>query len=509
MSSATKRIAKNTLMLYFRQFFCMGLSFYTVREVLNVLGVEDYGIYNVVAGTVMLLSFLTNTMSSATQRFFSFELGRNDQEMLKCVFGTNLVIYCGIVLIAVFLFETAGLWFVHTKMRIPPEKIEEARLLYQFAVAGFLASLVSSPYIAIIIAHEEMNFYAYISMLDAILKLGAVIIIPFLPFAKLPLYGALLCIEAFVIASVYCLFCSFKYKECSFSGLRFKRAMLKEIMNFTGWTLFGCASTIIRCQAVTILVNQYFNPAIVAARAIALNASGALNSFASNFNTGLYPPIIKAWSENNREEMFHLVFWGSKVAFFLTWIFSLPCFLEMDFILQLWLKKVPSHAVLFTRLILIESIIMSVSLPVTTAARAPGKMSSYELPLGIIQVLIFPVSLLVLWLGGEAYTTLVVAILANIVMFFIRLYIVRNLTGLPLKPFAIQVMKPICLTSVAAFLLSYSVQIFLPDFSLKPLVVMFFSCIISIVSIGVLGIKASERNTIITILKNKFGWFTL
>ena len=435
-----QRITKNTLMLYLRQLLCMGLSFYTVRVVLNVLGVENYGIYNVVAGTVMLLNFLTNTMSSATQRFFSFALGRNDQEMLKCVFGTNVVLYLAITLIAVSLFETVGLWFVHTKMCIPLEKVEEARWLYQFAVAGFLASLVSSPYIAIIIAHEDMNFYAYISILDAALKLGAVVLIPFFPFPKLPLYGALLCAEAFIIASVYCLFCSFKYKECSFSELRFKRSMLKEIMGFTGWTLFGCITTVSRYQAITLLVNQFFNPAVVSARAIALNISSATSLFTNNFATGLYPPIVKAWAKNEKEEMVKLLFTGSKICFCLMIIIVFPLSMNMDFILGLWLKRVPENTSLFSILALIETSLFLICQPLVTAARAVGKMMIYELPLGVIQLFIFPISYLVLYCGGEAYMTFVVAIVTVFIMVFVRLYIMKLLIDFPVKSFIVSIL---------------------------------------------------------------------
>ena len=498
-----KRSAKNTLMLYFRQIFIMAIQLYTVRAILNILGVEDYGIFSVVAGFVMLLSFLTSTMSSATQRFFSFALGKNDFQYLRSVFGTNVVVYGTIALVAVLLLESVGLWFVHCRLNIPAGRMAAAQLLYQFVVGRFIFVLFASPCIAIIIAHEDMNIFAVISALEALLSLIIVIILPFCSVDKLAMYGFMLFLSAICITLLYCIVCFRKYKECSFRNIGVDRQLLKEIIDFTGWTLFGCVSTVFRSQAVTILLNQFFNPTIVAARTIALSVSGAINTFSGNFNTGLYPPIIKAWSTGDREEMYKLVFWGSKIAFFLTWLFSLPCLLEMDFILLIWLKKVPPFAALFTRLILVESIILSISLPIATAARAPGKMLSYELPLGIIQILIFPVSWLILWLGGEAYTTLVAAIFANIVMFFVRLHIVRNLTGLPLKPFMVQVLKPVLITSAVSFGLSYGMQKALPAFFLKPFVVMFLCGIFTVVCIGVFGVNSAERNAVISMLKNK------
>lgn len=435
MESDTKRIAKNTVMLYIRQLFCMGLSFYTVRVVLDVLGVEDYGIYNVIAGAVMLLSFLTTTMSSATQRFFSFALGRKDDDMLKEIFGTNVVIYLAIAFIAILLFETVGLWFVHFKLNIPSSKISEARLLYQFAIAGFLASLVSSPYIAIIIAHEEMNLYAYISILDACLKLGAIIALPHLQFAKLPLYGALLALEALTIAVVYCIYCAVKYKECSLLSLRVKRSLLKEIIDFTWWTLFGSVTTVSRYQAITILVNQFFNPAVVAARAIALNISNTISIFSSNFNTGLYPPIIKAWAKKDRREVMYLIFIGSKICFLLLYIVVFPLTLNMQFVLQIWLKDVPEYTSLFSILAVVEASLFLFCQPLATAARAVGKMKLYELPLGILQLLIFPISYFFLFLGFQAYITFTVAIIIVFFMVFVRLMIIKKMMSFPVKDY--------------------------------------------------------------------------
>ncbi len=500
-----KRILKNTLMLYFRQIFIMCVQLYTVRAVLNILGVEDYGILNVIAGFVTLLSFLNSTMSSATQRFFSFALGKRDLNFLNSVCKTNFVIYIGMIFIAIIFLETLGLWFIHSKLNIPAERFQAAQLLYQFVVLRFISSFIASLCIAALIAHEDINVYAGISVLEATTSLLTVIILPYGTVDKLPLFGFLSMLSSFFITGIYSTACIKRYAEFSLKNFQINKKLLREIFDYTGWTLFGCISTVIRTQAITVMLNQFFNPAVIAARAIALNISGAINTFSSNFNTGLYPPIIKAWSSENKEEMFHLVYSGCKIAFFLTWIFALPFFLEMNFVLNFWLKSPPPDAVLFTRLILIESVILAISLPLATAARAPGKMRCYELTLGSIQILIFPISWLWLKFGGGAHTTLVVAITANIIMFFVRLFIVRKLTGLSIRCFVKLTLKPVVLSSAISLILSLIVKVNLPAGMWWSLTTIAASGILTIVSIWSFGIDFNERQFVLRMLKNKLS----
>ena len=498
-----KRIAQNTLLLYVRQIIVMLVQLYSVRVVLNVLGAEDYGIFNVVAGVVMLLNFLTSTMGSATQRFFSFALGKNDKNLLKEIFDTNIFIYAAIALTAVLFLETAGIWFINCKLNIAAEKTTVAQILFHCVVFRFLTQLVTSPCIGILIAYEDMNIYAGISIFESLLNLAVVLILPFCGFEKLAAYGMLLAISALTVTAVYVTICARRYTEYSFKDIKFSQKIFKETLDFTGWTLFGCLSTIIRTQAITILLNQFFNPVVVASRSVALNISGAVNTFASNFNTGLYPPIIKTWSGGDKEGMFHLVHWGCKITAFLTWIFAIPCLLEMEFILWLWLKTVPPDTVLFSRLILIESLIFSISLPIATAARAPGKMKNYELTLGIIQLLIFPTSWILLRVGCAAYITLVVAIIANMIMFFVRLFIVRALTGLAIKPFCKFVILPVTATIVISALPAYAVKTLLPVTIINSLFVIFLSVVLALTGILFIGFNKQERNEIVNLIFTK------
>jgi O-antigen/teichoic acid export membrane protein len=279
LSENNKRIAKNTLILYTRQVLILLVSLYTVRVVLNVLGVEDYGIYNVLGGIVTFFSFLSGTMASATQRFFSFALGQNNLEKLKKTFSVNLIIYIASALIALILLETLGLWFVNTQLQVPPERFEAVKWIYHFSVLTFIATIFTTPFMAIIIAHEDMQIYAYVSIVEALLKLVIVFLLTYLPWDKLELYGMMVFAVSIITTVIYVAICIRKYKECQFHKFYWDKALLLEIVGFTGWTLFGQITTVGRNQAVTILLNQVFNPVVVAARAIATNITRSLSDF--------------------------------------------------------------------------------------------------------------------------------------------------------------------------------------------------------------------------------------
>lgn len=505
MSSAnnSKRIAKNTLLLYARQILILLVSLYTVRVVLNVLGVEDYGIYNVIGGVVSFFSFLSGTMASATQRFFSFALGQNDFEKLKTTFSVNCVIYIAIAIIAFLLLESVGTWYVSTQLHVPAARYQAVQWIFHFSILTFIGAILTTPFMAIIIAHEDMQIYAYVSIVEAIMKLGIVFLLVFLPWDKLELYSVLLFALSVINAIIYITICARKYKECQFRHFYWNKEMIKENLGFTGWTLFGQVTSVARNQAVTILLNQMFNPVVVAARAIAMNITSQINLFSNNFNVGLYPPIIKSYAANNKEEMFSLIFRGSKITFFLMWFFALPLFLEMDTILTVWLKNPPPEAVLFTRLALIEVLINSVSLPITTAARAPGKMKLYESTLGAIQIGIFFASWAVLLMGYEAYSVFIVAIIANLIMFIVRLFIVSLLIKLPVQNFNRQVTLPVLNIIFSSSLLSYFIHTIMPKSLIFVCLSILISMTISTIIMYYGGLDNQERKKLNEIIKNR------
>lgn len=455
----SRRITKNILMLYFRMILTTGVSLYTVRIVLDVLGIEDYGLYNVVGGAVALLSFLPNSLASATQRFFSFALGQNDKEKLKKTFTANLIVYAAIAVLALLALESVGIWLVSEYLRVPEDRYDAVIRLYHLSVLTFATGIVTSPFMAIIIAHEDMHLYAFMAFGEAFLKLGSVLLLVHVPWDKLELYGLLVLVVTIVNALIYIGICIHKYEECQFQTLYWDKALIRDIIAFTGWTLFGQITTVARNQAITILLNQMFNPVVVAARAVAINLANKVNAFSSKFNVGLYPPIVKAYASGDRREMHGLIFSGSKVTFYLLWVLALPLLLVMEELLAVWLKDPPPGSVLFARLALLEALITAVSLPLMTAARAPGKMAFYESVMGSIQATIFPISWLVLKLGGAPYSVFVIAIVGNVVMLYVRLVIVRSLIDIVMREFVIKVCVPaltvILLSAVPSAVVTY------------------------------------------------------
>lgn len=421
----------------------MGVSLYTVRVVLNVLGVEDFGIYHVVGGLVTLFGFLSAAMGSASQRYFSHAIGQNDQALLKSVFSVNILIYAAISLFALLALETVGLWFVYNHLEVPAERFDAAVTVFHLSALTLVANMLTAPFNAMIIAHEDMHLYAYLSVFDAVIKLLAVSMLPFLPGDKVVVYGIIMLAIGILNTLIYFLISKRRYAECQLRNFNFDRKLAREMVGFTGWTLFGSLTTVGRNQAITILLNQFFNPVVVAARVIAVNVASKANLLSQNFNVGLYPSIIKSYAAGERREMYELIFNGSKITFFLMWLLALPLFLEMEALLALWLGDAPPYAVLFARLTVVETLLMAISHPLATAARAPGKMALYEGTLGTMQLFVFFGAWLVLQLGAPPEGVFIVAIVMNALMFFTRLWLVRRLIGISILEFLKRVAVPV------------------------------------------------------------------
>jgi O-antigen/teichoic acid export membrane protein len=502
-STQNKRIAKNTLMLYFRQLVILFVSLYAIRIVLDELGVEDYGIYGTIAGLVALTAFLSGSLAQATQRFFSIALGERNNERLNNTFSVTLMLYLSVALIALFALETVGLWFVNSQLAVPEGRFEAAKTLFHYAVLTFSITIITTPFMAIIIAYEDMKFYAYISIFEALMKLGVVFLLQYIAWDKLELYGLLMLCVSIVNAVLYIGTCLIRYEECQFRKVYWDSALFREIVNFTGWTIFGQISTIFRTHAITILLNQSFSPAIVAARVLSVQVATQVNIFASNFSISLYPPIIKSYAANERENMFGLITGGSKITFFLLWVLALPMILEMKAILGVWLTKVPPYAVLFSQLALIEALIVSVSMPLTAAARAPGKMKVYELVLGTIQIGIFIIAWIVVSRGAPAYSVFVVAIFANILMFWVRLFLVNRLIGFPIGAFLKYTVLPVLTIVLVTAVPIPMIKQILPEGVYWSTLMIFISLVASTIAMYFIGLDKIWRMKVISMIHSR------
>lgn len=439
-SENTKRIAKNTLMLYIRMLFGMLVSLYTSRVVLQALGVEDYGIYNVVGGFVAMFSLISSSLSASTGRFLTFELGKGNMHRLKQVFSTSLTIHTALAFIVLIAAETIGIWFLNEKINIPAERLYAANWVFQTSVFSFMMGLFSVPYNASIIAHEKMSIFAYIGIFDVILKLIIVIFIAHAPwsFDRLIVYSLLLVFVAILLQLINMRYCSKHFEECKIH-ISFQTEYLKEMSSFAGWNFIGCTAGLLKDQGVNLLLNLFMGPIVNAARGIALSVNTAVGSFVGNFMSALNPQITKSYASNDYAYMISLVERGSRFSFYILFILALPILFETEFILTLWLGKYPEHTVNFVRLILILSLSDVLSNTLITLQLATGKIRNYQLAVGGLLLMNFPLSYVCLKMGLPPESTLIIAIVISICCMILRLVFLRKMAQLSMRSFLKQV----------------------------------------------------------------------
>lgn len=428
-SANNKRIAKNTLLLYFRMLFLMLISLYTSRVILNALGVEDYGIYNVVGGVVTMFSMLSGSLSAAISRFITFELGTGDRDKLKRVFSSSVTIQAGIALIIIVLAETAGLWFLNEKMVIPENRLTAANWCFQFSIITFAINLISIPYNAAIIAHEKMSAFAYISIIEAVGKLTIAWMIVINPIDRLIFYGGMVAILAIIIRLIYGWYCKRHFEECTYHFI-YDNDLLKRMFGFAGWNFIGASSAVLKNQGADIILNLFFGPAVNAARGIAVKMDTVITQFVANFMTALNPQITKSYAGGDREYMFKLIFQGARYSYYILLLLALPVILNTHYILVQWLRIVPEHTVLFVQLILILGLSECISNPLITAMLATGKIRNYQIVVGGLQMMNLPISYVCLYFGAIPESVVIVAIIISQCCLAARLYMLRGMIGL-------------------------------------------------------------------------------
>ena len=490
-----KRIAKNTLLLYIRMLFTMAISLYTSRVVLNTLGVNDYGIYNVVGGIVTMFTFMNSAMASATQRYLTFELGRNDFIQLHKVFCTSMHIHALIAFIIFILAETIGLWFLYTHMTIPTERMEAALWVYQFAVLSCIIMLLSVPYNATIIAHEKMSAFAYISVLEVIMKLLIVYILVLFEFDKLKLYAVLMFCVQILSRIIYGQYCSKNFSETKYQKIWDKK-LFKEMTSFAGWSLFGNLAAVAFSQGLNILLNMFFNPAVNAARGIAVQVQAAIQSFCGNFQTALNPQITKTYASQDVKQMHSLIFAGSKYSFFLLLLISLPVLIETKPILTVWLKQVPAHTVNFIRLMICISMIDSIANPLIISAQATGRIKAYQATIGSILLLIVPISYIVLKSGGDPECVFFVHLVVVIIAQIVRVWMIHSMINLSIIQYLKNVIGNITIVTALSVILPIIIYIAFPPSLSRFLLVCTLSVFSVVMTVYFIGLGEKERNFI-------------
>lgn len=498
MSNTTennKRIAKNTLLLYFRMLFLMAVSLYTSRVVLNALGVEDFGIYNVVGGVVAMFSVLSGSLSSAISRFITYELGKGNQENLNKIFSTAVTTQLGLAGIIILLAETIGIWFLNVKMNIPEVRMEAANWVFQFSILTFAINLISVPYNASIIAHEKMSAFAYISILEVVGKLTIAYLITITPIDKLIFYAILMCLVALIVRFTYGNYCKRYFSECTYHFI-WDKQLLKSMFSFAGWNFIGASSAVLRDQGGNVVINLFCGPTVNTARGIAFQVNNAVNQFVVNFMTALNPQITKSYAAGDKGYMMTLIFQGARLSFYILLLLSLPILVNTHYILALWLKIVPEHAVLFVQLIFIFALSESISQPLITAMLATGKIRNYHIIVGGLQMMNLPISYILLRLGYFPEIVIVIAICISQCCLAARLILLRGMIGLSITKYLKNVYLNIIVVSIIAVILPLISAYYIKESFISFILISLIAVICTLSSIYFLGCNNQEREFI-------------
>ena len=492
-----KRIAKNTLLLYFRTLFIMLVTLYTSRVVLNTLGVTDYGIYNVVGGVVMMFSVISGSLSSSISRFITYELGHGDFERLKRIFSTSVNIQIGISFIILVLAEIFGVWFLNTKMNIPEERLTAANWVLQCSLLSFIINLISVPYNACIIAHERMSAFAYISILEATLKLVIVYMLLVSPYDKLATYSVLLVAVALIIRVTYSLYCRKHFDESRYNFV-YDKSLIKEMTGFAGWSLFGNGAYMLNVQGVDMLINIFFGVTLNAARGVATQVQNAVMQFVNNFTVAMNPQIIKSYAAGDTNYMYKLICRGAKYSYFLTLLFIVPIVCEAKYILTLWLKIVPEYASIFLRLTLFGALVTSMGNTLFTGVFATGNIRNYQLWVTTVGCLVFPLTWAAFKNGFPAYTTYVIYILIYYILVFVRLTIANKVLGIPIKGYIKEVVLLTFAVTLVAFILPLTVVCILKPSFTRLCITTCTALLSTFLGIYFLGLGKSEKKKLVS-----------
>lgn len=498
-----KRIAKNTLLLYFRMILIIIVGLYTSRVVLNTLGVSDYGIYNVVGGIVAMLAFLNSAMVAASQRFISFELGTGNMEKLKKVFCTSVSIHIALAVIILLIAETLGLWFVNTHLNIPPERMEAANWVYQCSILTLLLTIVSVPYNSCIVAHEHMKAFAYVSIVEAVLKLLIVYLLLLGDFDKLIFYAILVVVVALIIRIIYGIYCKRNFEECSYRFV-FDKQLFKEMFAFAGWSIIGNFGFAFKDQGSNVILNLFFGTAVNAARGIALQVNGIISNFSNNFTMALNPQITKQYAAGDVEASVKLVYAGCRYSFYLLLLIAVPVMINIDYLLQLWLGTVPEYTSQFLMLALIAALIDVMARPLVTALQATGRIKIFQIVICIVVLCELPLAYVILHYGGKPYWAMYPTIFVTFVGLFVRFFILQKMiSAYQLHSFVIKIVGRNLLIGIICFFISNFIREYYPQNFISFLITSLLAFILSSFVIHLIGLSKAERNKLVTFIKNK------
>ena len=495
-----KRIFINTGVMYLKMFITISLALYTSRVVLDALGVIDFGLYSVVASVVAMFGFLNASMIASVQRHLAFEIGKNNVEAVRKFFNAGLFIHIGLAIAIFVLAESIGIWFVKNHLTIPADRMQVAVWAFHFSVVAFMFSIISVPFQSILNAKECMVVIAVVGIVEAVLQLIIAFMIQDSHFDKLKMYSLLMCVVFFVSLVIYCIICYLKYEECMPMIVKEKQLYV-ELTGFAGWNLFGTLAAMGRVQGSVILLNIFLGPVINAAYAIAHRVNAQLSYFSVSVSKAIAPQIVINYGSGNRGEFIALVFQSSKFTFYMLYMISLPILLECDLILNIWLKSVPEYAVLFCRLIIINSLIDSVSTALIDAALATGKIRNYQIVVGSVLMLTVPFSYIALKLGAPPYSVLLICIVISLVATAFRLKMLNKMIEFPVMSYLREVIVPLLTVVFLTLICTLPVIFRFEESAGRFAVILGTGMVLNIASIYFIGLRSSERDYITNSIK--------
>lgn len=504
--SNNKRIAKNTLVLYVRMFFTLLVGLYTSRVVLATLGVTDYGIYGLVGGVVALFGFLNGSMSGATSRFLTFELGRGDQIRLEKTFASALLVHIAVAIMVLVLAETVGLWFVCCKLNIPEERMCAAQWVYQLSIASSMLAITQIPFNAGIIAHEKMDFFAYVELLNSVLKLVIVYLLAVGNSDKLIVYACLTFCVSVIIISIYCAYCARHFLECRFKMI-WNKDIVKPLLSFSGWNLFGNFGSVMEQQGSNIVINKFFSVAMNGSLSIGLTVANVVNSFAANIITAFRPQITKSYAQGKVEEMQGYTNLAIKLILLIYSIIAIPTFVEANTLLSLWLVEVPDHATNFCRLLLVSIYFETLRYILIINLHASGNVRRTSASTGVTLTLV-PVVMYVLYLEGvDVEYGIALYTLANIVLSILNLVFIKHyIHAVKLRLYAITILRTTGVCALVAL-----VMFMLGSLLMASYLRIVFTTLVSTILLSLLSfafcLDKNQRHALCDFIKSKIHCF--
>lgn len=502
ISSNNKRIAKNTIALYTRNLISMFVGLFTVRIVLKTLGETDYGIYSVVAGSITFLTFVSWALSAGSQRFLSYTIGKNDKKELKKTFGVTFTLYFILVMIVIAAAESIGVWFINTHLVISTDRLFAANVIFQFVIISTGITLLTSPYMMAIMAHEDMHIFAKLAIVDALVKIGICVVLVLSPFDKLITYVFMMLVATLLVQSIYFVFARRRYEECRIKRLHWDKAKAKEMTSFSVWNLFGSLAGVGKTQGLGILLNLFFGPIVNAAQGVATTIRSVSGTFSGNFSSALAPQIVKKYASEDYDSMASLLHRGSKMTYFLMLIVVVPLIFAIDFILQIWIGDHSEHMAPFCQLLLLEALIDSISTPLATANQATGKIARYQALIGFFGLMTLPLAYLFMKLGYAPEWVFIVSVSMQFCIVGIRVIFLHRIYPGAVKGALKNIVVPCAIVTGIVLLTCWIQHIEITDLLTCVWAVADY-VIICFVAIWFFGLTKSESEKIKSLIKQK------